>query len=114
MKSALQNVASGSVTYAVRTTTFNGNSIQEGDIIGIIDGNIEAVDSSVEGASKALLRKMLSNASEDAVVTIFYGENMDEENANALVADVQADFPNAEFIVQNGGQPLYYYYFAVE
>lgn len=114
MKSALQNVASGSVTYAVRTTTFNGNSIQEGDIIGIIDGNIEAVDSSVEGASKALLRKMLSNASEDAVVTIFYGENMDEENANALVADVQADFPDAEFIVQNGGQPLYYYYFAVE
>ena len=66
------------------------------------------------GASKVLLRKMLSNASEDAVVTIFYGENMDEENANALVADVQADFPDAEFIVQNGGQPLYYYYFAVE
>ena len=39
---------------------------------------------------------------------------MDEESANALVADIQADFPDAEFIVQNGGQPLYYYYFAVE
>ena len=47
-------------------------------------------------------------------MTVFYGENMDEENANALVEAVNEKYPEAECMVQRGGQPLYYYYFSVE
>jgi DAK2 domain fusion protein YloV len=114
MTDAFKSVKSGSVTYAVRTTSFNGTGINEGDIIGLMDGEIVTVNGSVDGTSRELLRKMLEGHDEDAIVTIFYGNNMDEDNANALVAEMEKEFPHAEFIVQYGGQPLYYYYFSVE
>ncbi len=114
MTDAFESVKSGSVTYAVRTTSFNGTGINEGDIIGLMDGEIVTVNGSVDGTSRELLRKMLEGQDEDAIVTIFYGNNMDEDNANALVAEMEKEFPHAEFIVQYGGQPLYYYYFSVE
>ncbi len=114
MTDAFKSVKSGSVTYAVRTTSFNGTGINEGDIIGLMDGEIVTVNGSVDGTSRELLRKMLKGQDEDAIVTIFYGNNMDEDNASALVAEMEKEYPHAEFIVQYGGQPLYYYYFSVE
>ncbi len=114
MTDAFKSVKSGSVTYAVRTTSFNGTGINEGDIIGLMDGDIVTVNGSVDGTSRELLRKMLEGQGEDAIVTMFYGNDMDEDNANALVAEMEKEFPHAEFIVQYGGQPLYYYYFSVE
>lgn len=114
MTDAFKSVKSGSVTYAVRTTSFNGTGINEGDIIGLMDGEIVTVNDSVDGTSRELLRKMLEGQDEDAIVTIFYGNNMDEDNASALVAEMEKEYPHAEFIVQYGGQPLYYYYFSVE
>ncbi|OQB20404.1 MAG: DAK2 domain protein [Firmicutes bacterium ADurb.Bin182] len=114
MHEAFESVLSGAVTYAVRKSKYNGTHINEGDIIGLMDGDIVLSGSSVEGISSALLRKMISEKSPDCIVTVFYGENMDEENANALVRELENDFKDAEFIVQFGGQPLYYYYFSVE
>lgn len=105
----------GSVTYAVRNTSFNGTKISEGDIIALLGGEIVGVGESVEGTSRELLHRMIDkNGQEDCIVTMFYGESMDEENAKALVKEVEQDYPDAEFIIQNGGQPLYYYYFSVE
>jgi len=115
MTEAFQNVQSGSVTYAVRDTSFNGTDIKKGDIIGLQDGKIVTVSQAVEETSIKLLETMLNNCGEDdAIVTIFYGEGMDEGNANALVEQLQGNWPDVEFIVESGGQPLYYYYFSVE
>jgi len=115
MTEAFQNVLSGSVTYAVRDTSFNGNDIHKGDIIGLLDGKIVCVGQAVEEASVKLLDNMLkANGQDDAIVTIFYGEGMDAQNAEAIAAQLQETWPDVECIIEHGGQPLYYYYFSVE
>lgn len=115
MTEAIQSVISGSVTYAVRNTSFNGNQIAKGDIIGMMDGNIAAVGHSVDETAEKLLRSMLEKKGEpDCIVTMFYGENMDEANAASISDEMRKDYPEVEFISENGGQPLYYYYFSVE
>lgn len=114
MTESYSNLVCGSVTYAVRDTSFNGTKIEEGDIIGIMGEDIVSVSNSVDSTSKELLRKMITQKGTDSIVTIFYGESMDEANANMLVDELQDEFPDIEFIVHNGGQPLYYYYFSAE
>lgn len=114
MESAMNSVISGSLTYAVRDSHINGTKIENGDIIGLMNNEIIEVGASVEETGLALLRRMMAQKGEDAVVTIFYGENVDEANAAQLVNALEQEYPDAEYIVHNGGQPLYYYYFAVE
>ncbi len=115
MENAYTDIISGSVTYAVRDTSFQGKNIEEGNIIGMLDKEIVAVGESVDSVTLDLIKQMLEKRGDDeSVVTIFYGEGMDEENANALVAALEEDWPDAEFVVENGGQPLYYYYCSVE
>ncbi len=114
MMQAFENVISGSVTFAVRDTSFDGNQICANDIIGLIDGKITAVSKTIDETTITLIRSMLAMKDNDAVVTIFFGEAVKESEAEGLVNAISADYPNVEFIVQNGGQPLYYYYISVE
>ena len=115
MKDAVSEILSGSVTYAIRETHFNGNAIKEGDIIGILDSEIAAVAPSVDEAVEALVAKMIDSCGiDDPIVNLYYGDNVEEEQANALSERLQERFEDAEFIVARGGQPLYYYYLSVE
>ncbi|MBQ3201881.1 MAG: DAK2 domain-containing protein [Clostridia bacterium] len=114
MKEAFANVVSGSVTYAVRDTHVNGNDIHEGNIIGLMNGTIEEVGESVEAVSMALVDRMVAEKSEDAIITVFYGSDVTEDTANAFAEAVSEKYPDAECMVQRGGQPLYYYYISVE
>jgi DAK2 domain fusion protein YloV len=114
MKESLETVVSGAVTYSVRDTSVNGTKIEKGNIIGLLDNDIVTVSESVEETSVKLLKRMLEKHPEDPVVTVFFGEGMDEDNAQTLVKHVSAEYPDAEFVVQSGGQPLYYYFFSVE
>lgn len=114
MEDAMENVLSGSVTYAVRSTQVNGNKIAEGDIIGLFGGDITQVGTSVDDVTLRLLRDMMNKRNGDAIVTLFYGEGMDEANAKAIIDLAAAEFPRGEFTVQYGGQPLYYYLISVE
>ena len=115
MEEAITKVISGAVTYSVRDTSFNGTEIHKDDMIGMMDGAIVAVDESIQTVSLKLLREMLEkNGEPDCIVTIFYGESMQEATAMELVNTLQPDYPDVEFIVENGGQPIYYYYFSVE
>ncbi len=114
MTAAMKQVLSGSVTYAVRDTHFNGEEISQGDIIGLLDNTITRVGSSVENVSVELLCSMIEQKGEDSIATIFYGEGADEDNAQAVADAVNEKYPDAEITVQYGGQPLYYYYFSVE
>ena len=114
MTAAIKQVLSGSVTYAVRDTQFNGEKISQGDIIGLLDNVITKVGTSVDIVAVELLCSMIENKGDDCMATIFYGEGADEDSAQAVADAVNEKYPDAEITVQYGGQPLYYYYFSVE
>ncbi len=115
MKEAIADVVSGAVTYAVRDTKFDGQSIKKGDIIGLLNNHMCASGASIEAASVALLHKMAEKKGGSSfTVTLYYGDGQDEHNAEALAELFRGEYPDAEFVVQRGGQPLYYYYFALQ
>lgn len=114
MQDAMNGVLSGSVTYAVRDSKINGSSIAQGDIMGLLNGEIAEVGASVDDVTLKLLRRMMDAKKGDAIVTLFFGEGMDEANARAIVDQAAAEYPRGEFTVQYGGQPLYYYLISVE
>lgn len=115
MRAAFKDVVSGAVTYAVRETTFNGEKIKEGDIIGLIDNHLSALGQDIEDVSLKLVHNMVEQREAFAgSVSIFFGQERTQEQADRLCERIQADYPDAEVLVQSGGQPLYYYYFSVE
>ncbi len=114
MSTAIENVTSGSVTYAVRDTSFEGKHIAEGDVIGMMNGKIVEVNGDVATTAEKLLLRMAQEHPDDPVITIFYGEDVDEASAEALSEKIESELPDAEVMLQSGGQPLYYYYFSVE
>ena len=111
MTSAFQEVKSGSVTYAVRTTKWNGESINEGDILGMREGAVCAVGTDIGEVLERVIRSMMEDAgSSDGTLTLLYGSDVSEETANQLASHLESVFPSACIIMQSGGQPLYYYY----
>lgn len=114
MNEAIENVRSGSVTFAVRDTQFEGKTIAMNDIIGIVEGRIEVVETAVDAAAEKLVDSMLETSGSDCIVSLYYGSDVTKEAAEALAAKLGEKYPDAEFAVQYGGQPLYYYYIAVE
>ena len=115
MKDALPEVISGAVTYAVRDTTFNGTKVKKDDIIGLIDNHLAVSAKKTDDATADLIRKMIEKRDDEAcTVTLYYGEGQTEDNAQEIADKLQDEFPDAEFMVLFGGQPLYYYYIAVQ
>lgn len=115
MREAFAEVVSGAVTYAVRKTKFDGNDIEEGDIIGLMDNKLCSVDGGVDNVCLDLLHKMTEKKDiSDGTITLYYGADVSETDADALAEKVEAAFPDSEVLVQAGGQPLYYYYLAVQ
>ena len=115
MKGAIGDVVNGAVTYAVRDTTIEGTKIKKGDIIGLINNHMAVSCASVEESTIALVRKMIAEKGDSgSTVTLYYGEGQDENNAAAIADTLQGEFPDAEVVVLAGGQPLYYYYVAVQ
>ena len=109
---ALDNVKAGSITHAVRTTSVNGFNIKEGDIIGLDDKKILAKSNSIDDTALALLDKLKEDYHE--VITLYYGEGVEEADAQALVEKVQEAFPDCEVDCHPGGQPVYYYLVSLE
>ena len=113
MTEAAQAVKTGEVTWATRDSKdAEGNPIAEGDVIGIADGSIEAVDDSIDGAVLTLLGKM---EAEDAdTCTILAGEGYSDEDLEALVVKIEEAYDELEVDAQRGEQPLYPIVFSVE
>ncbi len=114
MNEASDNVTSGAVTFAVRDTSVDGKQIAQGDVIGMMNGKIVEVNGDVATTAEKLLLRMADEHPDDPIITIFYGEDVDQEQAQALADAVEEKLPDAEVALQSGGQPLYYYYFSVE
>ena len=109
---ALDNVRAGQVTRAVRSTNINGFHLHEGDIIGLDDKKILAKGDNVDDTVLTLLTKLKDNSHE--IITLYYGEDVAEEEAEALAARVSEKFPDCDVDFHFGGQPIYYYIVSLE
>lgn len=112
MTDAVHTVKTGQVTYAVRDTTYNDVNISKGDILGIADDSIRSVGQEVKQVSMDLVEEMVTEDSE--MVTIFYGSETTEEEANDLLDRLTDKYSHIDVELYYGGQPLYYYIFSVE
>lgn len=112
MTAAAEQVKTGQITFAVRDTVFEDKEIKEGDVIGIHNGRIEVVGHDVHDIAIELTRAVVEDG--DALITIYYGQDTKEEDAQALGAEVAEIFSDLDVEVQYGGQPLYYYLISAE
>ena len=109
---SLDNVKSGQVTHAVRTTNVNGFDIKEGDIIGLDDKKILAKSKNIDDTVLKLIDKLKEDYHE--VITLYYGEGVTEAEAEALAGKVGEAFPDCDVDFHCGGQPVYYYLLSLE
>ena len=112
MTSEMGRIHTGQITYAVRNTNIDGMEIHEGDIMGIGDSGMLAVGQNVNETVLETLKRMVEDESE--LISVYFGEDVTEEDAEVLVEKVQAAFPNCEVELNDGGQPIYYYLLSVE
>ncbi len=112
MLEASKSVRSGSVTYAVRDTHVDGFDLTKGEIIGLDDKAILAKGNLVSETTEKLIEAMFDESVMN--ITLFYGEDIREDEANALQEALAKKYPDCEVTVANGGQPVYYYLVSLE
>ena len=112
MKDASQCVRTGEITYAVRNTTIDGHAIEKDDIMALGDDGLLAVAKEKDQAVLEAVKAMVNDESE--IITIYYGQDIPEEEAEALAARIRKAYPQVETELQYGGQPIYYYFLSVE
>ncbi len=112
MTEAMSAVKSGQVTYAVRDTSVDGKEIKIGDFMGIDDIGIKSVGTDIVEVIKELIKEMSDEDSE--LLSVYYGEDVSKEDAEALVATLEEEYPDYEIELHAGNQPVYYYIISVE
>lgn len=112
MNEAIKNVITGQITYAVRDTEFNNAKINKDDIIGISKGDIVSTGKEVNAVAHELIEKIIND--DISIITIFYGNDIDEATANDLASELEDKYSDIDIEVVFGGQPLYYYIFSLE
>ena len=108
----IENVSTGQVTYASRTTKIDGFSLKKGDIIGLNSKKILAKSNSIEDATLKLVEKMKDSA--HALINLYYGKDVSEQEAEALQAKLIEKYPECDVEIYYGGQDIYYYIVSLE
>jgi len=111
MTEVLGDVQTAQITYSVRDTVFNDREIKEGDILGVANGDISAVGQDINDIALETIEKISDDAE---ILTVYYGEEVEEPIVNDLVARLEETYPDAEIEMYNGKQPLYYYIISAE
>jgi hypothetical protein len=112
MKEELEFVKTGEVTYAVRDTKINELEINKGDILGLIEGDIEVVASHYNQATLELLTDMVE--ADDSLITIYVGEEVSLEDKEELIHNLEELYEDFDIEIYDGYQPIYYYIISVE
>lgn len=113
MMEAAGKVRTGSVTYASRNSEFGGHRISEGDILGLIDGKLTVIEKDIIHACFKLTHSMVNRST--AFITIIYGEDITEEQANEAYNRIKSKVSSdIEITLVNGGQPIHYFLISVE
>ena len=113
MTEATNHVKTGQVTYAVRDTSIDGKTIEEGNFMGIQDGDIEAVNPDKMETVKELLKNMIDEE-ENEILTILQGEEATEEEVQAIESFIEEEYDEIEVEIHKGNQPIYSFIFSVE
>ncbi len=108
----MKNIKTGQVTYAIRDTVVDGKEIKQGNIMGLDDKKILAVGKDISETTFALIDEMLDD--EYDFISLYYGEEISEEDAEQLVEKIEAKYPDMEVELNYGGQSIYYYYISIE
>ena len=109
---SIDNVRAGQVTHAVRSTSVNGFNLKEGDIIGLDDKKILAKGDNVDDTMIDLVARLKDSSHE--IITLYYGQEITEEQAEALAGKLAEKFPDCDVDFHFGGQPIYYYIVSLE
>lgn len=113
MTKALDNVGSGSITFAVRDSDFEGKLIKKGEILAMENGKLAFVEKDVTKALIKITKKLIRSGS--SYITIIYGSDVTDETAQAAFEALRAKISDdIEIVLVNGGQPVYYYLISVE
>lgn len=112
MTKAFERVSTGQITFAARNSDFEGHTIKEGEILALDNGKLSFVEKDVQKAAYKLTKKLAKGDS--SFVTVIYGADVSDEDAEALVEQIQNKFGNLDVNLINGGQPVYYYIISVE
>ena len=112
MQAEMQKVATGQVTYAVRDTNIDGREIRQGDFMGLGDSGILSVGTAISTVAYDLVGAMMTPEKE--LISIYYGEEIAEEDAEKLKAQIAEKFHDCDIELQCGGQPIYYYIISAE
>ena len=112
MNEVIGDVHTAQITYAARNSDFDGYEIHEGEYLALMDGKLigsyKAMDSALESVGKAAAEL------DPEIVTVYYGEDVSEEEADTAVEKLEEALPDAEVSAVNGGQPVYYYMISIE
>lgn len=113
MTEAIDNVASGQITFAVRDSEYDGHKIKQGEILAMDNGKIVFTEKNLTKSLIKLTKRLVTSAS--SYITVMYGSDVSDEDANeayeALRAKISGDI---DIVLVNGGQPVYYYIISVE
>lgn len=112
MIESMETVSTGQLTYAVRDTSIDGKEIHKDDILGLSDQGLAAVGKTINNTLLEMIQTMMDDDSE--LISLYYGEDVSEEDAEAITAKVEEKYPDVDVELQPGGQPVYYYIVSVE
>ena len=114
MENAIANISTGQVTFAVRETKIDNFDIKENDILCMLEGKINNVSKDIQEGTKTLIDTMISKNEEASIITIYFGENIKEEQATQLEEYINEKYDYLDIEIIYGGQPLYYYIISIE
>lgn len=113
MSKAYEAIATGQITFAARNSNFDGHDIKEGELLALENGKVSFTDTDMSKTMTKLVKQMLKKDS--AFLTVIYGEDVSDDDAAKVEAELQEKFGSrVEITLINGGQPIYYYIISIE
>ena len=115
MTKAFERVMTGQITFAARDSDFEGHKIKKGELLALENGKLAFTEKDLSRAVSRVAKNLVKKDSEYSFVTLIYGENVKEEEANQILQAVKEKMPdNVEINLINGGQPVYYFIISAE
>ena len=112
MENAARRVQTAEITRAIRSVKINGLEVEEGEIIGLLNGDLTASGKTIEKVVSQILEQM--EAAEHEIITVYRGEGATQSQADDLISKMREKYPEQEWELINGGQPHYYYIISAE
>ena len=112
MNDVITTVKTCEITYAIRDTTIDDKEIHQGDIMAVGDSGMLAVGRDIQETALEAVTSMMTD--DAALISIYYGKEFSEENANRIARELTSRYPDCDVEVNNGGQPVYYCIISVE